>query len=84
MPRPSQRESDKATLLSWALTTLLLVKPGGTLSTTRPTPLSRRDIADVIRMIRAGSAYEDQTIIVHAKDGHPVTLRGGPGMGWRN
>jgi len=65
-----------AILYAWALQMLPLLNEGGVLSTDRPGPLSRREIAAVMRVLQWQPEYRGQTIIIHADDGHPVTLKG--------
>lgn len=84
MPRPKARLSnpldwsdDTFLLGHWCLEMLDLVRTGGVLSTTRPSPLSRREIAEVLRVVRRFPEYRGQTILIHADDGHVVCLRGG-------
>jgi hypothetical protein len=67
---------NQAILYAWMLQMLSLLNDNGVLSTSRPGPLSRREIAAVIRAVRWDPEYRGQTIIIHADDGHPVTLKG--------
>lgn len=67
---------EQAVLYAWCRDMLPLVREGGVLATTEPGPLTRREIGDVLRLVQCVPEYRCQTVLVHARDGHVVRLKG--------
>lgn len=79
---PSLWTEDQAILYLYDCELLRVVKPGGTISTSEPSPLTRDEIAAVLLVIAAHRNYEGQTIICHDKEFQPVIMRDGEIIAW--
>jgi len=66
----------KITLRDWAISLLMtIIKPKGLVSTTRPSPLKKEDILEVLLEVTNHPAYKGQSFRIHDCNGEPVALR---------
>lgn len=79
--RRSERRLDEAqrhrlTLYDWLVSIFnsKLLKDGGTISTTRPSPLLKGDLFDVIIEATKHPSYRGFVITIHDKNGEPVSV----------
>jgi hypothetical protein len=72
-----QRERNMAVAYFWYADALRLVEPNGVVASTQPAPLSREDMAWVMRSLTKHEHYQAQTVIVPLKDGTTITMRKG-------
>ena len=68
---------NQACLYSYDVAILPMLTDEGMLSTYKPSPLTRDEVADVLKHIAKHPEYRNQTVICHDENFVPVTLRAG-------
>lgn len=69
----------RMTLYDWLISLFQnnLLVDGGTISTTRPSPLEKKDLFEVIIDATKHPSYREFVISIHDKNGEPVSVRMG-------
>lgn len=70
-------ERDMAVLFYWDAAHMSRVKKGGTISTSKPAPLTHEQVTTVLLQLANHPDYDGHTVICHTRDGHPVKLMNG-------
>jgi hypothetical protein len=72
-----QRERNMAVAYFWYADALRATHPDGVVVSTRPAPLSREDMAWVLRSLSKHQNYQAQTVTVPLEDETTITMRKG-------
>ena len=74
---PDNWTENQAILYLYDAQMLRCVRPGGMLSTSAPSPLTRAQIEPVLRKLAEHRSYAGQTIVCHDENFNPVVLEAG-------